>query len=486
MEDGLIHLTNKEIYKQLSESEAWELANDLNILIEQWLENHKSKLTKHEHRYIKKHLEENKSSPFGQFYILYKIHKGRKDGRWPTRPVCSDVSSLPHGLGKWITEMILPVAKSQPSYFQDSFALKSLLDDLQLPWNALFFTSDAKSMYTYIKTTAALPLISAYLTEQAGTKFKHYDTEALLEALQIVFNFNIVKFGDTYWQQISGTGMGISPAPPWATIYYALHENEFVQRWKHRLFFYKRFIDDVLGIWLCHPDPQENDRLFQLFQADMNNWQGLEWEFTSLSTSCNFMDMTLKVQGSRIVTSVFEKEMNLYLYLPPFSAHAKGVGTGLVLGHILRYRRLCTFQKDADQKIAEFTKHLIARGHSRANLDPLIQRAEENAAAYLSRSEEDREAIALQRKVEGQNQIYFHLEYHPADPPASAIQRLWQECISDPPGETPLSACVNLDGAPMGNKKLIVAYSRPRNLRNEFSVRDISKRGRPVSSFLAV
>ena len=99
-------------------------------------------------------------------------------------------------------------------------------------------------MYTCIKTAVALPLTFAYLREQAGIKFHHSDTDALLDRLQIVFNFNIIKFGDTFWQQVSGTGMGmgILPAPPWATNYYALHENEFVPRWKKHLFIYKRFM----------------------------------------------------------------------------------------------------------------------------------------------------------------------------------------------------------------------------------------------------
>eukprot|EP00956_Cyclotella_meneghiniana_P013822 scaffold20268_cov64-Cyclotella_meneghiniana.AAC.3 len=57
----------------------------------------------------------NSTSPFGQFYIMYKIHNGiGKNGRWPTRPVCSDVISIPHALGKWVTEMLLPIAKIQP------------------------------------------------------------------------------------------------------------------------------------------------------------------------------------------------------------------------------------------------------------------------------------------------------------------------------------------------------------------------------------
>jgi hypothetical protein len=135
----------------------------------------------------------NSRSPFGQFYVLYKIHKGIKDGKWPTRPVCSDVSSLPHGLGKWISDMLLPIARAQPSYFKDSFVLKDLLMALgKLPFNAILFTSDATSMYTNIRTDPALMVISAYLRDPSTQeKIPHYNAEALIAALEIVFRNNI-------------------------------------------------------------------------------------------------------------------------------------------------------------------------------------------------------------------------------------------------------------------------------------------------------
>jgi hypothetical protein len=158
-------------------------------------------------------MEATSPSPFGQFYVLYKIHKGMKNGRWPTRPVCSDVSSIPHGLGKWVTEQLLPIAHAQDSFFRDSFDLKNLLENLHLPPNALLFTSNATAMYTNIKTAPALDTISQYLREHEQTLFHHYQSESLISALHIVFLNKILKFGDTYWRQISGTGMGISPAP---------------------------------------------------------------------------------------------------------------------------------------------------------------------------------------------------------------------------------------------------------------------------------
>ena len=96
-----------------------------------------------------------------------------------------DVTSLPHALGKWVTEALIPIQISQPSYFMDSFELKAILDTLEFSPNALPFTADAYSMYTNIKTEPALASIGDYIrykTNMGKTK-----KEALIEAMNIVF-----------------------------------------------------------------------------------------------------------------------------------------------------------------------------------------------------------------------------------------------------------------------------------------------------------
>ena len=57
---------------------------------------------------------------------------------------------------------------------------------------------------------------------------------------------------------------------------------------------------------------------------------GLEWIFEEISKKVNYMYMTISIREDRIVTSLYEKSMNLYLYIPPHSAHPPGVLTGLV------------------------------------------------------------------------------------------------------------------------------------------------------------
>ena len=108
------------------------------------------------------------------------------------------MSSLPHGLGKWVDTQLQLVAHTQPSYFQDTYCLKQLLSSIDIPPNALLFTADAKSMYTNIRTGPSLEHISKLLRTEEGHTFHHYDTNALASAIKIAFRNNLIQFGDTY------------------------------------------------------------------------------------------------------------------------------------------------------------------------------------------------------------------------------------------------------------------------------------------------
>ncbi len=350
VKDCLIHLTDTTTFECLSPTDAQSTANALEDAILSWADKHKWSLTPMECKFILQHVHNNKTSPFGQFYITYKIHKPMINGHFPTCPVCSNVTSLPHRLGKWVDQHLQPIAHAQPSFFQDPYTQHHSLKNLQLPHNALLFTSDAISMYTNIKTNPALTSISKYIHTEEGKSVHHYNATALMEALEIVFRNSLINFGDTYWHQISRTGMGISPAPSWATIFFALHKRTLLPHWKNNLLFYRRFIDDIFGIWLMDDCPTHNDELWASFKTQMQQWHGLSWDFSPLSQSYTFMDLTISIAANKITTTIYKKPQNLYLYIPPSSAHPKGILRGLVTGSVLRFYRLCTNPADSTQK----------------------------------------------------------------------------------------------------------------------------------------
>eukprot|EP00956_Cyclotella_meneghiniana_P007748 scaffold10339_cov41-Cyclotella_meneghiniana.AAC.4 len=99
---GFVESSNSAVpHPTFSQEEARQGIAELEILTEAWLHDYKNSISEHAHKFNQQHMSANAAiSPFGQFYALFKIHKGMKDGAWPTRPVCSDVTSLAHGLGK--------------------------------------------------------------------------------------------------------------------------------------------------------------------------------------------------------------------------------------------------------------------------------------------------------------------------------------------------------------------------------------------------
>jgi hypothetical protein len=77
--DALVHLTNETVYERMTEENALQAVSDLQSSITNWIETHQDVVPAMAQRFIKKHMSEAISSPFGQFYILYKIHKGKKN-----------------------------------------------------------------------------------------------------------------------------------------------------------------------------------------------------------------------------------------------------------------------------------------------------------------------------------------------------------------------------------------------------------------------
>jgi hypothetical protein len=66
---------------------------------------------------------------------------------------------------------------------------------------------------------------------------------------------NIFKFDDTFWLQTQGTAMGTPAAPLYSIFTFGYHENTaIILTFQSNLICYKRFIDDIFGVWLSKTD----------------------------------------------------------------------------------------------------------------------------------------------------------------------------------------------------------------------------------------
>ncbi len=111
------------------------------------------------------------------------------------------------------------------------------------------------------------------------------------------------------------------PAPTIANLYVAIYELEFIIPLLEKyLMFYKRFIDDGFAVWLHDLDPTIDAENWNNFKA-LINAMGLNWTFKSPRKKLIFMDMTIQIEGGKIITTIYAKPLALYQYIPPNSCH---------------------------------------------------------------------------------------------------------------------------------------------------------------------
>ena len=284
----LDHLSDKLTYRRLTHAEAHLRIRTVTGMVQRFIIRNQFQVSKNDCKFISKTLQ-NFKDPFSHFYILAKIHKIP----WTTRPICSISGSLLHGLGKWVDVQLQPIVALLPTFLSSSFVLKDLLDELpDLPPNAKLFTADAVSMYPNINTHHALQVISHFLRTHPLCLANNVEHIALLEALTIVMSHNVFQFGDTFWVQLTGTAMGSPPAPTYATLYFAIKEFELLDQFSVSLFFYRRYIDDVVAIWVQSNKP--NAPSFESLENAMSFGQ-LKWVVSPLATSVVFLDVTFSI-----------------------------------------------------------------------------------------------------------------------------------------------------------------------------------------------
>jgi hypothetical protein len=468
------HLSDTTTYQRLLPAEAEVAIESNKSLLKEWLRFHSTELSDQEHGFIEYH-SKRVIDPLPYFYLLMKVHKEPLK----TRPIVSFSGSLFHSLGVWVDTHLQAVAKTFATYLQSSFDLKTDLDTLlaNLPPNCRLFTADATSMYTNIDTDAAIKAICDYIMQNQA-KFPTLPLLPLQEALVLIMKHNVFQFGDTFWKQLMGTAMGAPPAPTYANIAFGTHENKILPHFRQRLAYYKRYIDDVFGIWICHPDPAVDAHLWQRFQRRLNGWHGLKWITSPRCNQVVFLDLTITLRASKLHYVLYEKPLNLHLYLPPRSAHAPGVLYGLIAGSIYRSKTLCSSPADADLIIKKFWRQLRARGYPASTLLPLFEKALNRKPAPVLPTE------PASASPPPAPLWLFKQTFHPQDPPSSAIRNAWQRTVAEPAFSKPLHL-VDLNHTPIGERRFIVCYRRAPNLGNLLSYRKLlPNSGPPVSSFL--
>lgn len=77
----------------------------------------------------------------------------------------------------------------------------------------------------------------------------------------------------------------------------------------------------------------------------------------------HFLDVQVRINNESLVTPIYEKNLNKHIYIPFSSAHPLSVKKGMVKAERMRFRYICSDERDwlaADKKLLQ---NLLRRGY---------------------------------------------------------------------------------------------------------------------------
>lgn len=459
------HLGDSNVYRRISQEEAYDHQKSLGIelknLFTNWEDN--GLISEAEGTYLLEALDRYEDKPT-RFRLSIKVHKSP----WATRPIVCCAGTALNSVSRWVDYWLQQIKSLIPTYIKNS---AELINDIRalgpLPLGARLFKADAKSMYTNISTDHGIATVNSWLDDVKDQLPDGFPLEPLKQALEIVMRNNVFEFGDTRYLQLMGTAMGTSTACMYATVYYAMHEMQtLLPSFQPNLIFLRRYIDDIFGIWCC----LDGSITWPNFTSAINNFGILRWDISEPTTSLDYLDIELTLKQGSIFTKTFQKEMNLYQYLPPHSAHPPSMQRGIIYSLMRSYFYQNTLRSDYESTVITLYKHLLARGWNKDILKKYI--LESNSKLHsVPPSTGQTQTNDTTDKPTTKDRLFFHIPYHPNDIPRRRIQQLYQLHCHDA-------------FQTIGINSLTVAYSRHRNLREQLTQARLHQApGRAASHF---
>jgi hypothetical protein len=191
-----------------------------------------------------------------------------------------------------------------------------------------------------------------------------------------------------------------------------------------------RFIDDMLGIWT---GPEEE---WPHFKDPLQGFGKLVWICSDLSSSVVFLDLT---------SCIYQKPLNLHLYIPPTSAHPSSCFTDTIVGNILRFWRQNPKLADYRRLVTEFATHLESQGYTISD----VERAMLSTATKIYTRSNTTVSNATPTTITAKR-LYLHWRYSTHGTGRQTLHHLYNKH---------LRRCDGFD-------KMIVAFSSPKNLRD--------------------
>ena len=279
------------------------------------------------------YLAPDKSCKEARFYLLPKIHK---TGSVPGRPVVSTNSHPTKRISEFVDAHIKDYVQEIPTYIWDTTHLIQLLNEVgKVPKDAIIFTMDVTALYSNVPNHEGTLAVANKLRNDPS---KRVLTKWILELMTLVLHKTNIGFNGEHYIQTSGISMGCDFSPSMANIFMDRLEKEALSTAPFKPLWFKRYIDDCLGIWTHGLDK------FKEFVNHMNQQHPMiSFTYEYSTDHVNFLDTQVCIDKvtDTIYTRLYTKPTDTHSYLHATSCHHTPSITKGPYGQFLRIRRIC-------------------------------------------------------------------------------------------------------------------------------------------------
>ena len=275
-------------------------------------------------------------------------------------------------ISMYLDLILQPIVASLPSYIKDTNHALTLLSDYSFPLcspDRFLFTLDVVSLYTSIPHTDGLVAMKHFLSKDS----RKLPINTLLRLCELVLSLNSFSFNNDHYQQTSGVAMGTRMGPSFACLFMG-HFEEQVRRQYTGVMpdFYRRFIDDCLGLATCSRSE------LQVFIDFVSNFHpSIKFTHTVSQSSITFLDLSISISPSltQVTTSVHYKPTDSHSYLSFHSSHPLSTKTSIPFSQFLRLRRICSSDTDFQSQARLMSSFFLNRGYPPETISSALDKA---------------------------------------------------------------------------------------------------------------
>ena len=279
------------------------------------------------------------------FYALPKIHKSEMIKRaiieqkcscvqiedpedLTFRPIVGGPNAPTQRLAQLMDIILKPQYKNIRSYIRDDIDFLNKLEKT-VPNSFTLLTYDVCNLYGSIPHQLGLSALRFFINRHKEDLPRNFTPGFILDGTQLILENNIMKFGDKYFKQISGTAMGSKIGPVYANLCMGYLEHKLYARVEEvfnadiREYVesnWKRYLDDCYITF-----NNDHGRIDQFTEILNSLHEKIKFTIEKSDREIPFLDIMIIKQGNNLVTDLYQKPTDSKRYVHFTSSHPASV-----------------------------------------------------------------------------------------------------------------------------------------------------------------